>query len=175
MLACCSLCLPHVRTPTLSLSLQVFTPGPVHRVLWVNACLASASLVSGGSGNCVTAEPEDALTGVQHPGTMWDMYAVWLAVTGLCPDYRQLRAGDTVNTASRMESTGQPGCIQASATTYSLLQGEPWRPTGGVMAKGKGNQAHAHVAKYITQQKYRRCPNVWGFPPFLAAPKWKPN
>ncbi|KAL6753648.1 guanylate cyclase [Haematococcus lacustris] len=51
--------------------------------------------------------------------------------------------GDTVNTASRMESTGLPGCIQVSASTWealanSGLREDPrwWR--SGVMAKGKG-------------------------------------
>eukprot|EP00197_Chlamydomonas_leiostraca_P005649 CAMPEP_0202870930 /NCGR_PEP_ID=MMETSP1391-20130828/17242_1 /ASSEMBLY_ACC=CAM_ASM_000867 /TAXON_ID=1034604 /ORGANISM="Chlamydomonas leiostraca, Strain SAG 11-49" /LENGTH=65 /DNA_ID=CAMNT_0049551607 /DNA_START=1 /DNA_END=195 /DNA_ORIENTATION=+ len=53
--------------------------------------------------------------------------------------------GDTVNTASRMESTGQPNAIQVSDATWSALGGEcvaasdpRWRPTGGVAAKGKG-------------------------------------
>ncbi|GIL90012.1 hypothetical protein Vretifemale_17731 [Volvox reticuliferus] len=50
--------------------------------------------------------------------------------------------GDTVNTASRMESTGRPGCIHASASTRALLKaGEEeigWVATGGVEVKGKG-------------------------------------
>ncbi|KAG2437664.1 hypothetical protein HYH02_011045 [Chlamydomonas schloesseri] len=64
--------------------------------------------------------------------------------------------GDTVNTASRMESTCKPGCIHVSAATRQCLHsanmaaedeededeeededGE-WRPTGGVQVKGKG-------------------------------------
>ena len=46
--------------------------------------------------------------------------------------------GDTVNTASRMESTCSPGCIHVSAATHALLPNEAWRPTGGVQVKGKG-------------------------------------
>ena len=46
--------------------------------------------------------------------------------------------GDTVNTASRMESTGIPMRVHASKATKDLLPGERWEPTGGVEAKGKG-------------------------------------
>eukprot|EP00200_Dunaliella_tertiolecta_P012851 CAMPEP_0202391218 /NCGR_PEP_ID=MMETSP1127-20130417/91720_1 /ASSEMBLY_ACC=CAM_ASM_000462 /TAXON_ID=3047 /ORGANISM="Dunaliella tertiolecta, Strain CCMP1320" /LENGTH=807 /DNA_ID=CAMNT_0048993637 /DNA_START=585 /DNA_END=3009 /DNA_ORIENTATION=- len=47
--------------------------------------------------------------------------------------------GDTMNTASRMESTGLPGRIHVSETTHKLLQHtELWEPTGGVEVKGKG-------------------------------------
>ncbi|KAG2434134.1 hypothetical protein HXX76_007861 [Chlamydomonas incerta] len=46
--------------------------------------------------------------------------------------------GDTVNTASRMESTGVPGAIHVSAAVRELVPGEAWEPTGGVEAKGKG-------------------------------------
>ncbi|KAG1651561.1 hypothetical protein FOA52_009536 [Chlamydomonas sp. UWO 241] len=41
-----------------------------------------------------------------------------------------------------MESTGQPGRIQVSEATHTLLSGvngyEKWCPTGGVQCKGKG-------------------------------------
>mmetsp|Transcript_18127 Transcript_18127/g.50792 ORF Transcript_18127/g.50792 Transcript_18127/m.50792 type:complete len:120 (-) Transcript_18127:129-488(-) len=43
-----------------------------------------------------------------------------------------------MNTASRMESTGVPGKIHASAATQSLLLHEKWVPTGQVEVKGKG-------------------------------------
>ncbi|KXZ43795.1 hypothetical protein GPECTOR_80g155 [Gonium pectorale] len=50
--------------------------------------------------------------------------------------------GDTVNTASRMESTGTPGCIHISAATRALLPATEdelgWAPSGGVEVKGKG-------------------------------------
>ncbi|GIL95085.1 hypothetical protein Vretimale_1172, partial [Volvox reticuliferus] len=51
-------------------------------------------------------------------------------------------AGDTINTASRMESTGRPGAIHISCATRHLLPPEEdeelWAPTGGVEVKGKG-------------------------------------
>ncbi|KAF5843538.1 nucleotide cyclase [Dunaliella salina] len=47
--------------------------------------------------------------------------------------------GDTMNTCSRMESTGLPGRIHVSETTHNLLcESELWEPTGGVEVKGKG-------------------------------------
>ncbi|GIL88989.1 hypothetical protein Vretifemale_16900 [Volvox reticuliferus] len=46
--------------------------------------------------------------------------------------------GDTVNTASRMESTGVPGCIHASEAARALLRNEVWVPTGRIEVKGKG-------------------------------------
>ncbi|KXZ41700.1 hypothetical protein GPECTOR_314g8 [Gonium pectorale] len=46
--------------------------------------------------------------------------------------------GDTINTASRMESTCPYGRIQVSAATHALVPGEEWEPTGGVQVKGKG-------------------------------------
>ena len=46
--------------------------------------------------------------------------------------------GDTVNTASRMESTCEPGAVHVSAATQALLPQEDWAPTGGVQVKGKG-------------------------------------
>lgn len=47
--------------------------------------------------------------------------------------------GDIMNTASRMESTSIPGHIQVSEATWSLLRScEKFKPTGGVLIKGKG-------------------------------------
>jgi class 3 adenylate cyclase len=47
--------------------------------------------------------------------------------------------GDTVNTASRMESTGLPGCIQVTARTYQRLgDGYRFQRRGLVAVKGKG-------------------------------------
>jgi class 3 adenylate cyclase len=47
--------------------------------------------------------------------------------------------GDTVNVASRMESTGVPGCIQVTDRTYRRLRdGYRFQPRGPVQVKGKG-------------------------------------
>ncbi|XWK90319.1 MAG: adenylate/guanylate cyclase domain-containing protein [Phormidium sp.] len=47
--------------------------------------------------------------------------------------------GDTVNTASRMESQGIPGAIQVSNTTYQLLKGKyKLTKRGSIPIKGKG-------------------------------------
>ncbi len=49
--------------------------------------------------------------------------------------------GDTVNTASRMESSGEVGQVNISESTYALVKDEPWltfTPRGKVQAKGKG-------------------------------------
>ena len=49
--------------------------------------------------------------------------------------------GDTVNTASRMESTGVPGRIQVSEATYEVIRDDSsfvWEERGCVEIKGKG-------------------------------------
>ena len=47
--------------------------------------------------------------------------------------------GDTVNTASRMESHGKPGRIQVTETTYALLRHRyEFDPCGEIHIKGKG-------------------------------------
>ena len=47
--------------------------------------------------------------------------------------------GDTVNTASRMESQGTPGKIQITGATYELVKEDfICRPVGPVEIKGKG-------------------------------------
>ena len=47
--------------------------------------------------------------------------------------------GDTINTASRMESTCVPGNIQISDSTWALVKDhDAWKPTGGIEVKGKG-------------------------------------
>lgn len=49
--------------------------------------------------------------------------------------------GDTVNTASRMESSGETGQVNISESTYALVKNEPgltFNPRGKVQAKGKG-------------------------------------
>ena len=47
--------------------------------------------------------------------------------------------GDAVNTASRMESHGTPGCIQITRETYELIKAEfVCEPRGTIQVKGKG-------------------------------------
>ncbi|MEG4342370.1 adenylate/guanylate cyclase domain-containing protein [Microcoleus sp. A003_D6] len=47
--------------------------------------------------------------------------------------------GDTVNTASRMESHSLPGCIQVTTTTYQLLREKYlFESRGAIEVKGKG-------------------------------------
>ena len=49
--------------------------------------------------------------------------------------------GDTVNTASRMESSGEVGQVNISEATYELVKSESgltFTPRGKVQAKGKG-------------------------------------
>jgi class 3 adenylate cyclase len=47
--------------------------------------------------------------------------------------------GDTVNTASRMESLGLPGCVQVTASTRALLRDKfSFRERGEIDVKGKG-------------------------------------
>lgn len=50
--------------------------------------------------------------------------------------------GDTVNTASRMESNGQVGKVNISQNTYELIKENPdfiFEPRGKIKAKGKGD------------------------------------
>lgn len=50
--------------------------------------------------------------------------------------------GDTVNTASRMESAGEAGKVNISRYTYELIQDDPtfsFHPRGKVKVKGKGD------------------------------------
>jgi len=49
--------------------------------------------------------------------------------------------GDTVNTASRMESSGEVGHVNISESTHALVKDEPeftFTTRGKVLAKGKG-------------------------------------
>lgn len=58
--------------------------------------------------------------------------------------------GDTVNTASRMESSGEVGQVNISETTYALVKDEPglsFTSRGKVQAKGKGMMEMYFVVK----------------------------
>ncbi len=57
--------------------------------------------------------------------------------------------GDTVNTASRMESSGEVGQVNISEATYALVKDEPgltFTSRGKVQAKGKGEMEMYFVA-----------------------------
>ncbi|UBF25799.1 response regulator [Kovacikia minuta CCNUW1] len=60
--------------------------------------------------------------------------------------------GDTVNTASRMESQGIPGAIQVTETTYQCLQGKyQFEERGTVSIKGKGEMKTYLLKKQIVE------------------------
>ncbi|MBK9276061.1 MAG: tetratricopeptide repeat protein [Flavobacteriales bacterium] len=64
--------------------------------------------------------------------------------------------GDTVNTASRMESSGEPGQVNISEATYALVREQAGRlfdftPRGKVQAKGKGE-----MEMYFVQRSSER-------------------
>ena len=57
--------------------------------------------------------------------------------------------GDAVNTASRMESSGEVGCVNISEATYSLIKDEPmfqFRSRGKIQVKGKGEMGMYFVS-----------------------------
>ncbi len=61
--------------------------------------------------------------------------------------------GDTVNTASRMESQGLPGCIQVSAATYERLQNDYlFEERSPIQVKGKGEM----ITYLLTGKKLKR-------------------
>jgi len=58
--------------------------------------------------------------------------------------------GDTVNTASRMESNGEVGKVNISQATYNLLKDDPdfsFESRGKIEAKGKGEIEMYFVTK----------------------------
>ena len=60
--------------------------------------------------------------------------------------------GDTVNIASRMESSGEPGQVNISEATYLLIKDHPnlvFTPRGEIYAKGKGNLTMYFVEQAI--------------------------
>lgn len=61
--------------------------------------------------------------------------------------------GDTVNTASRMESHGEAGKVQVSPVTYSLIKGEfECESRGTQLIKGKGEMETWFVTKHISKK-----------------------
>lgn len=62
------------------------------------------------------------------------------------------RFGDTINTASRMESNGIPGKIHVNASTVAILAGDSkfcFEERGLIEMKGKGRQ----ITSWLTLQK----------------------
>src|ERR671913_2455788 len=61
--------------------------------------------------------------------------------------------GDTVNTASRMESHGVPGCIQVTARTYQRLRDcYRFERRGPIQVKGKGE-----IVTYFLEGRVQEC------------------
>lgn len=76
-----------------------------------------------------------------------------------------LCSGDTMNTASRMESTCKPGCVHVSEAFAKLLPHESWEPTGGVqVGEASARSAAApHMSAlqaccYLSGLLWRPCP-----------------
>jgi class 3 adenylate cyclase len=61
--------------------------------------------------------------------------------------------GDTVNTASRMESGGAPGCVQCSAATWALTRlPRSLADTRWLRVKGKAEEMEAMLIDAASQQ-----------------------
>jgi len=78
--------------------------------------------------------------------------------------------GDTVNLASRMESTAQPGTIQVSENTYRLTEGYfDFQPLGEIEVKGKKEPVKAYRLLGIGHIKTRlRVSEMRGLTPFVG-------
>ena len=58
--------------------------------------------------------------------------------------------GDTVNTASRMENSGEVGKVNISQSTYELIKDDPhfkFQPRGKIQVKGKADMEMWFVEK----------------------------
>ena len=69
--------------------------------------------------------------------------------------------GDTVNTASRMESTGIPSYIQVTETIYRDLKSEyPFYARGAQKVKGKKEPIHTFIMSLEDLRKQKRLANI---------------
>ncbi|KAH9107908.1 hypothetical protein LEN26_010167 [Aphanomyces euteiches] len=71
--------------------------------------------------------------------------------------------GDTVNTASRMQSTGVTGRIQISHAMFELLENDFEYEPRTVEAKGKGLMKTYLLGRPVTTQAQRACRGHYGF------------
>jgi len=81
--------------------------------------------------------------------------------------------GDTVNLASRMESTAQPGMIQVSENTYRLTEGYfDFKPLGEIEVKGKEKPVKAYQLLGVGSVKTRLgVAEMRGLTPFVGRQK----
>lgn len=84
-----------------------------------------------------------------------------MAHRSVCPPPSRFTLfGDTMNTASRMETTCRPGCVHVSETFAKLLPHEDWESTGGV-------QVRCCCAPKLDQPVLCGCCAVWQLPACL--------
>jgi len=81
--------------------------------------------------------------------------------------------GDTVNLASRMESTAEPGMIQVSDSTYRLTEGYfEFKPLGEIEVKGKKELVKAYQLLGLGRVKTRLgVSEMRGLTPFVGRQK----
>jgi len=81
--------------------------------------------------------------------------------------------GDTVNLASRMESTAQPGTIQLSENTYRLTEGYfEFKPLGEIEVKGKKEPVKSYQLLGLGRVKTRLgVSEMRGLTPFVGRQK----